>query len=351
MIRNGTNQRLTVGMVNGATISVTSNMSAIAWSDGQDFVLASLGYSSIQQGGGANQGNNKIYLGWNSATNHLRAQVDSTDIGDIMTSADLARKRVVGGNLNFYVAATGNDANDGLSPATAVRTIQQAASLSFWGYDFSNYNAVINIGPGTYTDPVFIQGMPLGCGAIIFQGNPSNPASVVVNVTNGIAFSMSLGVFCTISGMTISASGSSNLFVSQGYGIAANQAWVNVDHIVMGSCQTSQWNSWNAGVITANGAAVTFAGTSGIGVGTNMGSQIWLVNSTVTFAPGTSYTSGWAYAQGGGTISLNNTSYVGSFTGTRFIASMGGIIGVAGAGINVIPGTLPGQSNPLGWYG
>jgi len=263
----------------------------------------------------------------------------------------VTRKKVVGNHLNFYVSATGNNANDGLSPATAVRTIQQAATLSYWGYDFNNYNAIINIGPGTYTDPVFVQGMPLGCGQLIFQGNPSNPASVVVNVPNGIAFSISLGVFCTISGMTISASGSSNLFVSQGYGIAANQAWVNVDHIVMGSCQTSQWNSWNAGVITANGAPVTFSGSSGIGAGTNLGSQIWLVNSTVTFAPGTSYTTGWAYAQGGATISLNNTSYTGSFTGTRFLASICGIIGVAGAGINVIPGTLPGITHPLGWYG
>lgn len=44
---------------------------------------AKLTFTPVQQGGGANQGNNKIYLGWDGA--RLRLQVDSTDIGGLVS--------------------------------------------------------------------------------------------------------------------------------------------------------------------------------------------------------------------------------------------------------------------------
>ena len=89
VVRNGTTQRLTIGMVSGATVTIYAGTTTSLWSDGQDFVAAALGYPAVQQGGGSNQGTNKIYLGYNSATGHLRAQVDSTDLGDMVSSADM----------------------------------------------------------------------------------------------------------------------------------------------------------------------------------------------------------------------------------------------------------------------
>ena len=43
-----------------------------------------LGFTPVQQGGGAHQGSNKVYLGWDGSA--LRCQVDSTDLGQIVTS-------------------------------------------------------------------------------------------------------------------------------------------------------------------------------------------------------------------------------------------------------------------------
>ena len=43
-----------------------------------------LGFTPIQQGGGVHQGSNKVYLGWDGSA--LRCQVDSTDLGQIVTS-------------------------------------------------------------------------------------------------------------------------------------------------------------------------------------------------------------------------------------------------------------------------
>lgn len=48
--------------------------------------LANLGFTPVQQGGGAGQGNNKVYIGW--ATTKLGVQVDSTDHGFILTERD-----------------------------------------------------------------------------------------------------------------------------------------------------------------------------------------------------------------------------------------------------------------------
>lgn len=44
-----------------------------------------IGYTPVQQGGGAGQGPNKIYIGW-SADARLKCQVDGVDLGDIWTN-------------------------------------------------------------------------------------------------------------------------------------------------------------------------------------------------------------------------------------------------------------------------
>lgn len=49
------------------------------------FNAAKLPFTPVQQGGGANQGANKVYIGWGT-DNQLRAQVDSTDLGYFWTT-------------------------------------------------------------------------------------------------------------------------------------------------------------------------------------------------------------------------------------------------------------------------
>lgn len=57
-------------------------------------VIGALGFTPVQQGGGAGQGSNKIYLGWDQVQGRLRAQVDSTDVGGI----PLANEFTIGSN-------------------------------------------------------------------------------------------------------------------------------------------------------------------------------------------------------------------------------------------------------------
>ena len=48
---------------------------------------ANLGFTPVQQGGGTGQGNNKVYIGWATDASGLKAQADSTYLGNIVTTA------------------------------------------------------------------------------------------------------------------------------------------------------------------------------------------------------------------------------------------------------------------------
>ncbi|MEE4741108.1 phage tail protein [Pseudomonas alliivorans] len=65
-----------------------------------------LGYTPIQQGGGANMKDNKIFMGYNNAGS-LRLQVDSTDFGDFVNDQNLLGKvAAIGvGSIGSYAFA------------------------------------------------------------------------------------------------------------------------------------------------------------------------------------------------------------------------------------------------------
>ena len=53
---------------------------------------ANLGFTPVQQGGGTGQGNNKVYIGWATDASGLKAQADSINLGNIVTTAGGAIK-------------------------------------------------------------------------------------------------------------------------------------------------------------------------------------------------------------------------------------------------------------------
>lgn len=56
---------------------------------------ANLGFTPVQQGGGAGQGTNKLYIGW--GTSRLKAQVDSTDLGQFVFDSNFSGSLVTNG--------------------------------------------------------------------------------------------------------------------------------------------------------------------------------------------------------------------------------------------------------------
>lgn len=77
-----------------------------------------LGFTPIQQGGGTGQGNNKVYIGWATDASGLKAQADSTNLGNIVTTeggtikapqaASADRAQVANTSKALFVTGWGN---------------------------------------------------------------------------------------------------------------------------------------------------------------------------------------------------------------------------------------------------
>lgn len=77
-----------------------------------------LGFTPIQQGGGTGQGNNKVYIGWATDASGLKAQSDSTYLGNIVTTE--------GGTIKAPQAALADRAD--------VANNADKLGISGWGY-------------------------------------------------------------------------------------------------------------------------------------------------------------------------------------------------------------------------
>ena len=77
-----------------------------------------LGFTPIQQGGGTGQGTNKVYIGWATDSSGLKAQADSTNLGNIVTTA--------GGTIKAPQAA--------LADRAEVANNADKLGVSGWGY-------------------------------------------------------------------------------------------------------------------------------------------------------------------------------------------------------------------------
>ena len=63
-----------------------------------------LGFTPVQQGGGTNMSQNKVYIGWDTNRSELLAQVDSTPQGAIALKKDLGTQAtftLVGNDLKI----------------------------------------------------------------------------------------------------------------------------------------------------------------------------------------------------------------------------------------------------------
>ena len=76
-----------------------------------------LGFTPIQQGGGTGQGTNKVYIGWATDASGLKAQADSTNLGNIVTTA--------GGTIKAPQAAVADRAQ--------VANTSETLSVTGWG--------------------------------------------------------------------------------------------------------------------------------------------------------------------------------------------------------------------------
>lgn len=85
-----TNGIISVPEYEGATASKAGTSGLVPPADAgqqESFLTGGGEYKpAVQQGGGTGQGNNKVYIGWATDASGLKAQVDSTNLGNIVTT-------------------------------------------------------------------------------------------------------------------------------------------------------------------------------------------------------------------------------------------------------------------------
>lgn len=83
----------------------------------------------------------------------------------------------------IYVSTTGNDANDGITSANALRNITTAFALAIGQIDWTGNNSVnIQLVAGTFTEHVFLSQNLVGANEVNFIGDPVTPSNVVWQV-------------------------------------------------------------------------------------------------------------------------------------------------------------------------
>jgi hypothetical protein len=125
------------GWVNLGTVDETANTFTPS---------GSLSFTPVQQGGGAGQGTNKIYLGWSGSG--LKVQIDSSDQGVILTDSNFQAKltdKLADGTLN----AVGTYAYLGSTTSSVAQGTNEAGSNLRYARifdDAGNFGVTINLG-------------------------------------------------------------------------------------------------------------------------------------------------------------------------------------------------------------
>lgn len=249
------------------------------------------------------------------------------------------------GNTIFYVATTGNDANDGLTPATAWLTIQNAFNVIGSNYDLNGFVATIQLEDGTYAGAS--SGRPMtggGAVSVVVQGNIVTPNNTIIAATNAALLADGNGSgftvqYCKLSsslGNCIQASRNAQVYTGPGLNFGATPNGAHMfcsdassirilnDYTISGSAQ-AHYQVIDGSITGPVGLTMTVSGTPA-----------------------------WAFACVSvincGTVYVQNPTFSGSATGKRYDVEANGVINTAGGVATTFPGNVAGTTATGGQY-
>jgi hypothetical protein len=244
-------------------------------------------------------------------------------------------------NRTYYVRVDGNDANNGLTDTAegAFATIQKAADVVMM-LDLGIYSVTIRVGAGTYAQSTTL-GKLIGAGSVTIDG--AGMVNTIIAPTTGTAFTVN-GVGWVVSNMRLAPvasghcivafAGSALSFGSVDFGPVTGPGLYHIncmggrvsaigDYKISGSA-TVHWLTIWQGIIEVVGRTVTITGTPAFSVA-------------------------FAQAERLGMIRVNGNTFVGSATGSRYLAQSNSLIFTIG-GVNYLPGNAAGTTGTGGLY-
>ncbi|GAB0119490.1 hypothetical protein [Acidisoma sp. 7E03] len=264
----------------------------------------------------------------------------------------MMRTRIIGGTLNVYVSPAGDDTNAGTTADAPFQTINGALRSVASDYDLTGTQLVINLAAGTYAGCT-VDGVQVRS-AVSIVGNLSAPGTVTVNGVNAAAVYATHGAIVTVSGFTVTASGTGGDYVTGGLGLyAAIGSSIAIGaSMVFAICAVAHISSSLAAYIGPSVVGQGYTVTGGAQyhwTATNGGAVSW-ADCSMTILNNPNFSQVFAQAVGSGIVNAWSVSFNGAATGIRYYAASFGSIGVHGAGANYLPGNAAGSVDN-GLYG
>jgi hypothetical protein len=254
-------------------------------------------------------------------------------------------------NTTYYVATTGSDSNDGLTPGTPWLTLQKAWNYIQNSVNLNGFTATVSVANGTYTAGLLASGAVTGAGtqgnAVIFQGNTVTPASCLISVTNGNCISAVNNAAFTVKGFKLAATGTGN----NGCGIQSSSgSYIAQQSIDFGACGTAHMLAQNSSSIVSAGG-YTISGSAPYHAYAQISSYIQITGPMTVSITGTpAFSSAFARASLVSVVSSFSVTYSGSATGSRYQADANGVVNTASSGATFLPGNAAGTTPSGGQY-
>lgn len=253
-------------------------------------------------------------------------------------------REVLDAPRTYYVRTDGSDSNNGLTNTSggAFLTIQKAVDVAA-RLDLGGYDVTVRC-TGSFTATVTLKTL-VGAGSVEIRGGASNTTDFSVTVAGGDCFSFGsgfLGLYklhyvklsTTISGRCVGGSGGGGA--------------VNYGNIDFGAC-AAMHISVSQGQYCAVDGPITISGPAGSHIQALAGGYVRENNTTVTITGTPAFTQ-FASAGRSGTLIMSGNTYVGAATGSRYNATLNGVIFVNGAGATYLPGDTDGVTATGGQY-
>lgn len=266
----------------------------------------------------------------------------------LVTAAGLASFAQVGvsarirltADTSFYVSATGVDAPGRGTISLPWATMQYAVNYVQLNYDLAGFILTfIRVNSTGYTDSTAVTGLFVGqTQPIVFDASAAT--NVTVTTAGSVCYLSDLGAEITVQNQKLVCSGNNILYATRG-GII-NYGGVNFGatpgaHLAVD--RDGQVRSIAA--YTISGAAAYHIVVSSIGIA-DLGVAV-----TIT---GTPAITTFASATQAGVLNGTSASFTGGTTGTRYSATLNGVINTSGGGASFFPGSIAGATATGGQY-
>jgi hypothetical protein len=271
--------------------------------------------------------------------------LDKTNNNQVLAALRAMLRFKLAQDTTFYVSPTGNDSNDGLTAATPLRTGQAAWNKALT-IDLNNHNLTLKFANGTYTDPLYCTGAPLGANpnGVTILGNVAQPNQVIFAPASGVScITANNGGVAFVEGVSLTAHGVPASYQNMGGGLVVGSAgYIAFSNVIFQQCDWSHIVALGSGIVSSNGNPYSIAGGGGCHMLATLGGEVTNANSAVAITGTPAFATSFANADAHGMVITYGAAYSGAATGVRFVVGNGGLIHTNGGGPNFLPGNAAG---------